>query len=102
MPVVVVEFPIPPQLQKTIDTSPIGNMTFLVTEYGRPSPLGGPATGCASGVRRPACTTSRWMGAAQGQSLHRCRDRRATDEDLMTLFGWVTKSQTTHYTNNAR
>lgn len=98
---VVVELPILPELQKTIDTSPIGNMTFLVTEFGKPfsvKGLGNKMRQWCDEAQLFHCTTHGLRKA--GASI--AAENGATDEDLMALFGWVTKSQTTHYTKKAR
>ncbi len=98
---VVVELPILSSLQKTIDASEIGNMTLMTTEFGKPFTVNGLGNkmrdwcdaaelfhGTTHGLRKAGAT----MAAENG----------ATDEELMAIFGWTTKSQTTTYTKKAR
>src|SRR5262245_55951237 len=40
------ELPILPELQEVLDASPLGELTFLVMEHGRPSRGGGSRTQC--------------------------------------------------------
>jgi hypothetical protein len=38
---VPIDVPVLPELQASIDATPVGNLTFIVTEFGRPfTPLG--------------------------------------------------------------
>jgi integrase len=98
---VTVEIPVLAELKTTIDESPLGNMTFLVTEFGKPFST----KGLGNKVRE-------WCNEAQlfHCSTHGLRkagatiaaENGATDEELMAIFGWTTKNQTTHYTKKAR
>lgn len=97
---VVVELPVIAPLQKTLDSSPTGNLTFLVTEFDKPFTV----NGLGNKMRQ-------WCDEAQlfECTMHGLRkagatiaaENGATDEQLMAIFGWTTKAQTTHYTKKA-
>lgn len=96
-----VDLPILPILQQSIDASPTGNLTFLVTEFGKPfsvKGLGNKIRQWCDEAGLPECTAHgmRKVGASIAA------ENGATDEDLMAIFGWVTKAQTTLYTKKAR
>jgi len=97
---VALELPILPQLQQVMNASMLGDLTFLVTEYGRPySRAGfgnwfrdrcneaGLAHCSAHGLRRAAAT----VAAESGASPH----------ELMSIFGWLTLSEAERYTRAA-
>lgn len=95
------EKPILPALQKVLDGSPCGDLTFLVTKYGKPfTPAGfgnwfreqcdkaGLPQCSAHGLKKAAAT----IAAEEG----------ATDRQLMAIFDWSTASQANVYTKKAR
>jgi len=97
---VVVELPIIAPLQATLDSSPVGNMTFLVTDYGKPftkNGLGNKMRQWCDEAGLPHCS----MHGLRKAGATVAAENGATDEQLMAIFGWVTKSQTTHYTKKA-
>jgi integrase len=94
------EKPILPELQRIIDASPTGDLTLLVTEFGKPFSAAGFGNwfrdkcneaglpNCsAHGLKKAAAT----MAAEQG----------ATDRQLMAMFDWSTASQANVYTKKA-
>jgi len=97
---VIVEFPILPPLQETINSSETGDLTLLISDHGRPFTK----NGLGNRVRK-------WCDAANLAhcSAHGLRkagatiaaENGATDDELMAIFGWTTKQQTTLYTRNA-
>jgi len=96
----IVELPILPVLQKTIEESPLGNMTFLVTEFNKPFTVNGLGNKMRDWCDQAGlfhCSTHglRKAGAAIAA------ENGATDEELMAIYGWVTKAQTVTYTKNA-
>jgi integrase len=98
---VVVELPILSALQATIDGSEIGNMTLLTTEFGKPftvNGLGNKMRDWCDAAELFHCTTHGLRKA--GATI--AAENGATDEELMAIFGWTTKSQTTTYTKKAR
>ena len=63
---VSLEIPILPELQRIIDaTTPLGNDTYLVTEFGRPFSAEDLVIGSASGAMRRGCPIARPMGCAR-------------------------------------
>ncbi|RVG45617.1 tyrosine-type recombinase/integrase [Sinorhizobium meliloti] len=98
---VTVEIPVLPELQKTIDESSTGNLTFLVTEFNKPftvNGLGNKMRDWCDQAELFHCTTHGLRKA--GATI--AAENGATDEELMAIFGWTTKNQTTTYTKKAR
>lgn len=94
------EKPILPQLKAVIDASTLGQMTFLVTEYGKPFTDKGFGqwfrTRCnQAGLPHCAAHGLRKAGAILAA------ENGATDRQLMALFDWETADQATIYTENA-
>ncbi len=97
---VLVEFPILPVLQSTIDASQTGDLTLLINDYGKAYSKDGLGT-----------RVRKWCDAAELPhcSAHGLRkagatiaaENGATDDELMAIFGWTTKQQTTLYTRSA-
>lgn len=91
--------PILPELQRVIDGSPVGNMTFVVTEFGAPFSAAGfgnwfgdrcraaGVPGRAHGLRKAGATIAAENGA--------------TEHQLMAIFGWETTKQAAVYTKKA-
>lgn len=97
---VVVELPILAPLKKTLETCPTGDLTFLVTELGKPftvNGLGNKMRQWCDEAELPECSTHGLRKA--GATI--AAENGATDEELMAIFGWTTKAQTTHYTKSA-
>lgn len=97
---VVVEIPVLPELQRAISEGPVGNMTFLVNERGKPFST----KGLGNRMRK-------WCDKAQlfHCSMHglrkagavRAAESGATENQLMAIFGWTTMEQATLYTQKA-
>lgn len=96
-----VKTPVSVELAAVISASPCGDLTFLVTDYGKPF------THKGFGAR-----FQKWCdeaGIARGKSAHGLRKLRATlaaeggatDRQLMAMFGWSTAGQATVYTKAA-
>ena len=94
------ELPILLELQQVIDASPVGDLTFLVTEFGKPFTAAGfgnwfrercneaGITHCtAHGLRKAAAT----VAAENGATAH----------ELMSIFGWLTLKEAERYTRAA-
>lgn len=93
------EIPILPVLQTTLDASPCGDLTFLVTEFGkgftdsgfgnwfRDHCIKAGVPGRAHGLRKAGAT----IAAMNGASSH----------TLMAIFGWDTLKQAELYTREA-
>ena len=95
-----VEIPILPQLQDVLDASPTGDLTFLITEFGKPFT----AAGFGGWFRRrcdeaglPHCSAHglRKAGAATAA------ENGATTSQLQAIFGWATAKEPERYTRAA-
>ena len=96
---VLVTMPILPPLQKSIDAGPCGDMTFLITEQGKPHTAKGfgywfgkhcksaGVPGRAHGLRKAGATSAAENGA--------------TSHQLMSIFGWLNPRQADQYTKEA-
>lgn len=97
---VVVEIPVLPQLQRAIDAGPCGDMTFLVSERNAPFSKVRLTTlmrKWCDEAGLPHCTMHGLRKAAATVAA----ENGATDDELMAIFGWTTKQQTSLYTRNA-
>ena len=97
---VTLELPVLPALQTAIEAGPTGNMTFLVTQFGKPFT----ANGFGGWFRRrcneaglPQCSAHGLRKAAASVAA----ERGATVHQLMALFGWMTMRQAETYTRQA-
>jgi integrase len=96
----MVEIPILPELARIIGASPTGQMTFLVTAFGKPFT----AAGFGNWFRDrcdhaglPQCSAHGLRKAAAAIVA----ERGATDRQLMAMFGWESARQATTYTASA-
>ena len=95
------ELPILPQLQASIDATPSGLFTYLVTSFGKPFTSNGfgnrmkkwcraaglPEECTAHGLRKAGATIA--------------AENRATEHHLMAIFGWASARQAAIYTRKA-
>jgi integrase len=96
-----VDIPVLPELQAIFDASTLGNLTFVMTERGKPFT---PAS-FGNWFRR-MCDGA---GLAKGLSAHglrkaaatRLADHGATAHELMSWFGWSSISEAERYTRAA-
>jgi integrase len=98
---IALELPILPALQRIIDATPTGDLTFLINDLGRPFA----AAGFGNKMRRwrddaglPACSAHglRKAGAAIAA------ENGATVHQLMAIFGWLSLKQAELYTRAAQ
>lgn len=99
--VVLSEKPWLPVLDTIVRASPTGDLTFLVTEYGKPftaAGFGGWFRTRCDEAGLPQCTAHglRKMGAT------RAAENGATEHQLMAIFDWKTPGQARIYTEKAR
>jgi integrase len=97
---VVVEIPVLEPLAETIAATRCGELAFLVNAYGRPftvNGLGNKFRQWCDEAGLPQCSAHglRKSGATIAA------EHGATDDELMAIFGWTTKQQTTLYTRQA-
>lgn len=98
---VAIELPILPALQRVIDGSKTGNLTFLITHQHRPYTAKG-----FSGQFRKWCDDA----GLQHCSAHGVRkagatlaaENGATEKQLMAIFGWSEAKMAAHYTQKAQ
>jgi integrase len=91
------EIPVLPILSEAIAAGPTGNLTFLMTEFGKPFT----AAGFGNWFRDrcdeaglPRCSAHGLRKAAATIAA----DNGATDRELMAMFGWQSEGQATTYT----
>jgi hypothetical protein len=84
--------PILPALQRIIDASSCGDLTFLVNEFGRPSTDAGFGNKFRDWVRSSQLAAVFRARAAQG-GRNIATNNGATARQLMAIFGWDTIKQ---------
>ncbi len=92
--------PILPGLQKIIDASPCGDLTFLINEFGRPftdAGFGNKFRDWCDQADLPQCSAHGLRKA--GATI--AANNGATARQLMAIFGWDTIKQAEHYTRKA-
>jgi integrase len=97
---ITIEIPILPELQTAIDASPCGDLTFLVTEYGRPFTSNG-----FGNWFRDRCIEAGVPGRAHGlrkATATRLAELGASDREIMAVTGHQTAKEVDRYTKAAR
>jgi integrase len=97
---ITIELPILPALQAALDAGPTGDLTYLVTEHGKPfSPdgFGNWFRDRCNEARLPQCSAHGLRKA--GASI--AAENGATVHQLMAIFGWLTMRQAEAYTRTA-
>jgi integrase len=98
---ITVSIPVLPELQAVIEATLSCNMTFLVTEFGRPFT----AAGFGNRFRKWCNDAGLRHCSAHGlrkASATIAAENGATEHQLMAIFGWTTGKQAEHYTKAAR
>jgi integrase len=96
---VPVAIPIVPELQRSLDAAPLGDVVFVVGSDGKPMTKEGMANGF-----RDACKVA---GIAKsGHGLRKAAATRVANEgasvsQLQALFGWTDQKMPSHYTRTA-
>jgi integrase len=91
--------PILPTLQKIIDATPCGDLTFLVNDWGRPFTDAG-----FGNWFRDRCVEAGVPGRAHGlrkAGATIAANNGATSRQLMAIFGWDTLKEAERYTRGA-
>src|ERR1700730_17065836 len=94
-----VSIPILPPLAASIAATRTGDLTFLVTDAGRPW-----VKESFGNWFREACRAVGCPGSAHGlrkAGATRAAERGATERQLMAIFGWSTGKMAQHYTRKA-
>ena len=95
-----IEIPIVPKLAAIIEASPTGDLTFLMTECGKPftaNGFGGWFRDRCDEAGLPHCS-AHGLRKAGATIAAECG---ATDRQLMAMFGWESSRQATTYTASA-
>jgi integrase len=95
-----IELPIIAVLQNVIAASPTGDLTYLMTEFGRPFT----ANGFGNWFRRRCNEASLPQCSAHGlrkAGAARAAENGATTHELMAIFGWPTVKEAERYTRAA-
>jgi integrase len=96
----VVELPMSPELEASIAATPCGDLTFLVTHYGRPFTSQG-----FGHYFRERCDEADVPGSAHGirkAAATRAAENGATPHQLMAMFGWLNLAEADRYTKAAQ
>lgn len=98
---VTIEVPILPELSAIIEASPTGELTYLVTDFGRPFSIAGFGNKMRqwcneADLRHCSAHGLRKAGAAIAA------ENGATEHQLMSIFGWETIKEAERYTRAAR
>lgn len=97
---ITLELPILPELQKVLEASPVGDLTFLVTQHGRPFAVSGFGNWFRQRCNEaglPHCTSHGLRKAAATVAA----ENGATAHELMSIFGWLTLKEAERYTRAA-
>lgn len=99
-PKVLVEIPIHAALQTVLDATPLGNLTFIATEGGKPY-----NKFSFGNWFREQCDAAGCPGSAHGlrkAGARRLAELGASERELNAIFGWADGSKTSSiYTKNA-
>ena len=98
---VTIEIPILPELQRIIDASPTGDLTFLVSNRGRPF-----AVEAFGNWFRKRCDEA-GLPQCSAHGLRKARatlaaENGATEHQLIAIFGWSTLKEAERYTRTAQ
>lgn len=96
-----IEIPVLPELQRIIAASPTGDLTYLVTDYGKPfstAGFGNKMRQWCNEAGLPHCSAHGLRKA--GATL--AAENGATELQLMSIFGWKTMQEAERYTRAAR
>ncbi len=97
---ITIEIPVLPELQNIINASPCGDLTFLVTEFGRPFTSIG-----FGNWFRDRCIEASVPGRAHGlrkATATRLAELGASDREIMAVTGHQTSKEVDRYTKAAR
>jgi integrase len=95
-----IDIPVLPALQAIIEASPTGDLTFLVTEFGKPFTR----DGFGNWFRRQCRSAGLQLCSAHGlrkAGATIAAENGATTNQLMAIFGWATAKEAERYTKAA-
>lgn len=98
---VTLSIPNLPELRAVLDATPVGNLAFIVTEFGKPFTANGFGNWFRkrcneAGLRHCSAHGLRKAGASIAA------ENGATERQLMAFFGWSTMKEAARYTRSAR
>lgn len=96
-----IDIPLHPALRESIDATPIGNMTFLITEYGRPFTTNGFGNKFKDWCRQadlPHCSAHGLRKATATELA----ERDATPHQIMAITGHTSLKEVERYTKAAQ
>lgn len=97
---ITLELPIHPELQKTLDATTLGNMTFIVTEFDKPFT----SAGFGNYFRRRCDEAGLPHCSAHGLrkvAARRMAERGASEKQIMSVTGHTTSKEVIRYTKAA-
>jgi len=94
------ELPILPALQRVIDASVTGDLTFLVNEYGNPFSAAGFGNKMRQWCNEAGLTNCSAHGLRKAGAAI-AAENGATAHELMSIFGWLTLKEAERYTRAA-
>lgn len=95
-----VTIPVLPELEKILAGSPTGDLTFLVTEYGKPFTAAGFTNWFRDRCNEAGLKDRSAHGVRKAAATY-LAERGATAHQLMAIFGWQTIQQAEVYTREA-
>ncbi len=98
---VEIDIPMLEELRAVIDKSPTGDLTFLVTEFGKPftaKGFGNKMRGWCNQAGLPHCASHGLRKAA----ATRLAELGCSDHEIMAMGGWTTLKEVQRYTRGAR
>lgn len=96
----VIDIPVLPALQEAISASPTGDLTFLVTEFGKPYTRDGFGNWFRRQCRAAGLSDCSAHGLRKAGAV-RAAENGATTSELMAIFGWATAKEAERYTREA-
>lgn len=97
----VIDIPVLPELEAVIDASPTGDMTFLLTEFGKPYTAAGFGNWFARQCRAVGLNHCSAHGLRKAGATI-AAENGATTSQLMAIFGWATAKEAEPYTKAAK
>jgi integrase len=95
------ELPILPPLRLSIEATPIGQLVYLVTAFGKPHSVKAFGNWFKRRCREAGVDAELSAHGLRKLGAQRCAEAGATEHQLMALFGWASTKQAAVYTRKA-
>lgn len=95
-----VEIPMLPELESALAEGPIGNLTYLVNDLGKPFSVKGLGNKMRAWCNKAGLFHCSMHGLRKAGAT-RAAENGATEKQLMAIFGWTTMEQAAFYTEKA-